>query len=77
VAVKVIRLTPPYTDLFDFEWLVDGQRYGDNSPVVQLPRPASGSHTVVVVARGARYYPDRTLPEFPPTLSTTGRFDVH
>ena len=67
-------LTPPYTDLFDFEWLVDGQPYGDNSAVVQMPRPSSGTHTVVVVARGARHYPDRTLPEFPPTLSATGTF---
>ena len=67
-------LTPPFSDLFDFEWQVDGHPFGDNSNVVQLPRPSSGSHTVVVVARGARYYPDRSLPEFPPTLSATGSF---
>lgn len=69
-------LTPPFSDLFDFSWTVDGQPFGDNAQVVQLPRPAPGRHTVVVVARGARQYPDYTLPEFPPTLSATGSFEV-
>jgi hypothetical protein len=69
-------LTPPYTDLFDFEWLIDGQPFGENSAVVQLGRPSSGAHSVVVVARGARPYPDRTMPETPPTLSATGAFSV-
>jgi hypothetical protein len=69
-------IDPPFTDLFDFAWTVDGQPFGDNAPVVQLPRPSSGQHTVVVVARGARYYPDRTLPELPPTLSASGAFTV-
>jgi hypothetical protein len=69
-------LNPPFTDLFDFSWTVDGQPFGENSNVVQLPRPSPGRHTVVVVARGARYYPDLSLPEFPPTLSATGSFQV-
>jgi hypothetical protein len=30
----------------------------------------------MVVARGARYYPDPTLPELPPTLSVSGSFEV-
>jgi hypothetical protein len=67
-------LSPPYTDLFDFEWQLDGQPFGENANVVQLPRPTSGAHRVVLIARGARAYPDRTLPEFPPTLSATGAF---
>ena len=70
-------MNPPYTDLFDFSWTVDGQPYGDNTPVVQLGRPSPGQHTVVVVARGARYYPDPSLPELPPTLSATGSFAAH
>jgi hypothetical protein len=69
-------ITPPYTDLFDFEWQVDGQPFGENSAVVQLGRPSGGAHSVVVVARGARPYPDRTMPETPPTLSATGAFSV-
>ena len=69
-------LNPPFTDLFDFSWTIDGQPFGDGSAVVQLARPASGSHTVQVTARGARPYPDPTLPEFPPTLSASGSFEV-
>lgn len=69
-------VNPPFSDLFDFSWTIDGQAFGDNAQVVQLPRPGSGRHTVVVVARGARQYPDYTLPEFPPTLSATGSFEV-
>jgi hypothetical protein len=69
-------LNPPFTDLFDFSWTVDGQPFGDNAAVVQLPRPASGSHSVQVVARGARPYPDPSFPEFPPTLTASGNFQV-
>jgi hypothetical protein len=69
-------VNPPFTDLFDFSWSLDGQPIGENYHVVQFPRPSSGPHTVLVVARGARQYPDRSLPEFPPTLSATGSFAV-
>jgi hypothetical protein len=69
-------LNPPFTDLFDFDWTIDGQPFGDGSAVAQLPRPSSGSHNVQVIARGARPYPDPTLPEFPPTLSASGSFEV-
>jgi hypothetical protein len=65
-------MAPPFSDLFDFEWSIDGQPFGGNSNVVQLARPASGTHTVLVVAHGARRYPDPMRPELPPTLSTTG-----
>src|SRR5262245_30370330 len=46
-------LNPPFTDLFDFDWTIDGQPFGDGSAVAQLPRPSSGSHNVQVTARGA------------------------
>lgn len=69
-------IVPPYTDLFDFSWSVDGQAFGDNAAVVQLGRPSSGAHTVLVIAQGARYYPDRTYPELPPTLGASGAFSV-
>jgi hypothetical protein len=69
-------IVPPYTDLFDFSWTVDGQAFGDNAAVVQLGRPSSGAHTVMVIARGSRYYPDMTYPELPPTLGASGAFSV-
>ena len=69
-------LNPPFTDLFDFDWTIDGQPFGDGAAVVQLARPSSGSHSVQVTARGARPYPDLTLPEFPPTLTASGSFQV-
>lgn len=70
-------LDPPFSDLFDWVWEVDGQRLWEfDGPVAQLPRPSPGSHAVRVTAVGARQYPDRTLPHFPPTLSASGRFDV-
>jgi hypothetical protein len=67
---------PPFSDLFDFSWTIDGQPFEENAQVIQLPRPSRGAHTVLVVARGARYYPDLTLPELPPTLSASGSFQV-
>jgi hypothetical protein len=67
---------PPFTDLFDFSWSLDGQPFGENLNVVQLPRPSSGSHVVTVVAHGARRYPDPSRPELPPNLSVTGQFSV-
>ncbi|MCC7106400.1 MAG: PPC domain-containing protein [Chloroflexi bacterium] len=70
-------LDPPFSDLFDFAWEVDGQRLGDAwGPVAQLPRPDVGSHSIRVTAIGARQYPDRTLPHMPPTLSASGTFQV-
>jgi hypothetical protein len=65
---------PPFEDLFDFEWSVDGRRLAATGPTAQLlafelgAGGASG-HQVQVVARGARSYPDPDQPEIPPTLS--------
>ncbi|MFN0071963.1 MAG: hypothetical protein ACKVVP_10805 [Chloroflexota bacterium] len=70
------NIEPPFTDLFDFTWTIDGQTIAEQGPVVQLPRPSAGSHTLTVVARGARLYPDPNSTELPPTLSTGGAFEV-
>ena len=70
-------IDPPFTDLFDFAWEIDGQPVPDsNQPVVQLGRPSIGRHTVKVTAIGARDYPDPDRPHRPPTLSAAGAFEV-
>jgi hypothetical protein len=65
-------VSPPFTDLFDFEWRIDGKPVPDsNQPTIQAPVQAlsGGPHTVSVVARGAREYPDPDQPHTPPTLT--------
>jgi hypothetical protein len=58
------HLSPPFTDLFDFEWTIDGQRIpGGSTPIVQrpyadLPKTPGGRHRIQLVARGAREYRD-------------------
>ena len=65
---------PPFGDLFEFEWSVDGRRLAATGPTAQSLASerevgqATG-HDVRVVARGARPYPDPDQPEIPPTLS--------
>ena len=72
-------VSPPYSDLFDFEWEIDGQPVRDQSgptilePASHLPRPGH-DHTVRVTARGVRPYPDPDQPHVPPTLSATCTF---
>lgn len=71
-------VSPPYMDLFDFDWTLDGQPVpGASGPSVQpgaagatfqsptaaLAKTPDGQHTVRVTARGMREYPD---PETPP-----------
>ena len=68
-------VSPPFADLFDFAWTVDGRAIGSNGPVAQgsvleLTGGRPGGHQVQVVARGARPYPDPAQPETPPSLST-------
>src|SRR5215212_2049668 len=65
---------PPFGDLFDIEWSVDGRQLGQGGPVAQglafdLAGGRSGAHDVRVVARGVRAYPDPDQPEVPPTLT--------
>jgi hypothetical protein len=45
-------------------------------PVEGLPQAPGGQHTVQVIAKGARYYPDPSLTHLPPTLSVTCKFAV-
>ena len=75
-------LAPPYSDLFDFDWEIDGQLLpGGPRETVQvsaldLAGVSSGEHEVRVTARGTRAYPDPD-PQFrqlPPTLSVACRF---
>jgi len=62
-------ISPPYSDLFDFEWEVDGARVADGSREV-FQRAANDlhrdqPHRITVTARGARPYPDPDQPEVP------------
>ena len=78
-------VSPPYTDLFDFAWQLDGQPMPAGSvtnimsPTQALPRGTVGEHTVRVTARGARPYPDPAQPSLPlngGTLSVECTFSV-
>jgi len=65
---------PPFGDLFEFEWTVNGRRLAATGPTAQslafdLAQGRSGDHEVKVVAHGAAPYPDPAQPEIPPTLS--------
>ena len=56
-------VTPPYTDLFDFDWEINGQSVETATiPVIQRPASALGvgRHQVRVVARGVRNTRTRT-----------------
>ena len=75
-------LSPPYSDLFDFEWEIDGRPVPGNLretlqvALADLPAGAHGEHHVRVMARGVRAYPDPD-PAFrhvPPTLSVECSF---
>lgn len=75
-------ISPPYSDLFDFEWQLNGQALGPNwretvqVAAADLPAVRNGMHRVAVTARGAREYPDPE-PRYrhvPPTLSVECTF---
>ena len=63
-------VSPPFTDLFDFEWSIDGQPVaGAIGPVVQrpfadLPKTPGGQHVVRLTGRGVREYKDPTDPTY-------------
>lgn len=75
-------VSPPYTDLFDFEWQIDGRPVpGATTPTLMkaasdFPRTADGIHKVTATARGARQYPDPDQPHIPPTLSVECMFQI-
>ena len=65
-------VTPPYSDLFDFEWQIDGRTLPGETGLTVLRAGSdlkAGDHKVRVTARGAREYPDPAQPHMPPTLS--------
>jgi hypothetical protein len=74
-------VSPPYTDLFDFEWQLDGrpmpQADRETLQVAAPDLPATrGDHRIRVTARGVREYPDPD-PRFrtvPPTLTVECTF---
>jgi hypothetical protein len=59
-------VSPPYTDLFDFTWEIDGEVVpGETGPTIlrpyaDLPKTPLGLHTVKLTAKGAREYMDPT-----------------
>lgn len=64
-------ISPPFEDLFEFNWSVNGRAVGAGGSIAQMPAlelGRSGSHDVRVTARGSRPYPDRDQPDVPPTL---------
>jgi hypothetical protein len=72
-------VSPPFTELFDFEWRIDGQPAG-SSPVIQkpysdLPKTALGQHKVQLTAKGAREYQDPD-PQFNHTPLNGGTLTV-
>lgn len=75
-------ISPPYSDLFDFDWQLNGQalepdwRETVQVPAADLPAVRDGVHRVTVTARGVREYPDPE-PRYrhvPPTLSVECTF---
>ena len=74
-------VSPPYSDLFDFDWQLDGRPMPDaDRTTLQLAASdlpaARGEHRVQVTARGVREYPDPD-PRFrhvPPTLTVVCTF---
>jgi hypothetical protein len=74
-------VSPPYTDLFDFDWQLDGRPMSEavreTLQIAASDLPAAGrEHRVQVTARGVRPYPDPD-PRFrivPPTISVECSF---
>jgi hypothetical protein len=63
-------LSPPFTDLFDFTWELDGQVVPNETgptilkPYAELPKTPLGLHTVKLTVKGAREYKDPTEPKY-------------
>jgi hypothetical protein len=65
-----VTASPPYNDLFDFQWFVNGQPVPGatdlvfQAPATQFAQPG-GQGRVAVRAKGARVYPDPDQPHIP------------
>ncbi|MFN8636887.1 MAG: hypothetical protein U0893_23820 [Chloroflexota bacterium] len=73
-------VSPPFEDLFEFSWSVDGRGIGASGSIAQMPAleiGRGGSHEVRVTARGARAYPDPDQPDVPPTLMASCSISVN
>ncbi|MFN8636888.1 MAG: hypothetical protein U0893_23825 [Chloroflexota bacterium] len=63
-------LSPPYTDLFDFQWELDGKVVAGETgptflkPYADLAKVPMGLHTVKLTAKGAREYKDPTESQY-------------
>jgi hypothetical protein len=70
LITMVAYVMPPYTDLFDFSWSVEGAPVSDlgfgmaQVPGFSLPRTSSGAVSASVTIRGARQYTDPTDPTY-------------
>jgi hypothetical protein len=59
-------MSPPFTDLFEFTWELDGQVVaGETGPTIlkpyaELPNTPLGLHTVKLTAKGVKEYQDPT-----------------
>ena len=75
-------VSPPYTDLYDFTWELDGAVVpGESASILQkatsdLAQTQNGEHAVRVTAVGARDYPHELLAHTPPTLAVACTFKV-
>jgi hypothetical protein len=77
-------LSPPYTDLYDFAWEIDGLSVPEAlGPTLQLavsdlPAGTGSQHRARVSARGVREYPDPdpAFRQLPATLAVECGFQV-
>ena len=63
-------MSPPFTDLFEFTWELDGQVVaGETGPTIlkpyaELPKTPAGLHTVKLTAKGVKEYEDPTEKQY-------------
>lgn len=61
-------LSPPYSDLFDFSWEIDGRVVSNEQiyqvPYAQIPKGPLGFHSVKLNVKGAREYKDPTESQY-------------
>jgi hypothetical protein len=75
-------IDPPYTDLYDFDWTVDGKVVATGArqtyQVAANALGGTGNHQVSVLARGVRQYPDPAPYQslIPPDVSVQCAFTI-